>query len=57
MKLNKFSFLFSVVAGLFLAVSAFAQTENFSDANVEYSFDLPNATWKMEMSEKESTPD
>src|SRR5215207_1307914 len=47
MKLNKFSFLLSVVLGLFLAVSAFAQTEKFSDSNVEYGFDLPNPTWKM----------
>ncbi|HEY8559392.1 MAG TPA: hypothetical protein VIL74_03230 [Pyrinomonadaceae bacterium] len=47
MKLNKFSFLFSAVLGLFLAASALAQTSQFSDANVEYTFDLPNATWKM----------
>ena len=47
MKLNKFSFLFSAVLGLFLAVSTFAQADKFSDANVEYAFDLPNATWKM----------
>lgn len=47
MKLNKFSFLLSAVIGLFLAVSVFAQTEKFSDANVEYTFDLPNATWKI----------
>lgn len=47
MKLNKFSFLLSAVIGLFMAFSAFAQTETFSDANVEYTFDLPNATWKI----------
>jgi hypothetical protein len=47
MKLNKFSFLFSAVLGLFLSFTALAQTETFSDANVEYTFDLPNATWKM----------
>ena len=47
MKLNKFSFLLSAAVGLFLAVAAFAQTEKFSDANVEYTFDLPNATWKI----------
>ena len=45
MKLSKF--LFSVVIGVFLTVSAFAQTKTFSDANVEYKFDLPNAVWKM----------
>lgn len=47
MKLNKFSFLLSAVFGLFLAVSIAAQTEKFSDADVEYIFDLPNATWKI----------
>jgi hypothetical protein len=47
MKLNKFSFLLSAVLGLFFAVSGFAQTAKFSDANVEYAFDLPNATWKI----------
>ena len=47
MKLNKFSLLFSAVLGLFLSLTALAQSETFSDANVEYTFDLPNATWKM----------
>ena len=45
MKLRKLSVLFSVVIGLFLAVAAQAQT--FSDPNVDYTFDLPEATWKM----------
>ena len=56
MKLNKFSFLFSVVTGLFLAFSAFAQTETFSDTNVEYTFDLPNATWKMTAKPSTTSP-
>ncbi len=47
MRLNKFSFVLSAVLGLFMVVSAVAQTEKFSDANVEYTFDLPNATWKI----------
>ena len=47
MKLNKFSLLFSVVLGLFLAFPAFAQNQTFSDTSVEYTFDLPSATWKM----------
>lgn len=33
--------------GIVLAVSVAAQTATFSDDNVEYSFDLPNAVWKM----------
>ena len=32
--------------GLFLAVAAFAQT-TFTDSNVNYTFDLPSASWKM----------
>jgi hypothetical protein len=56
MKLNKFSFLFSVVTGLFLAFSVFAQTDTFSDANVEYTFDLPNATWKMTAKPSTTSP-
>ncbi len=32
---------------VFTAVSAFAQGGSFSDPNVEYSFDLPDAKWKM----------
>ncbi|MGI8884578.1 MAG: hypothetical protein ACR2IA_10090 [Pyrinomonadaceae bacterium] len=47
MKSSKFSFLLSAVLGLFLAVSAFAQNQTFSDANAEYVFDLPENAWKM----------
>lgn len=56
MKSVKFSLLFSVIAGLFLAVSAFAQTETFSDPNVEYSFNIPNATWKMTAKPSQTSP-
>jgi hypothetical protein len=56
MKLNKFSFLFSAVLGLFLAFSAFGQSETFRDANVEYSFDIPNATWKMTAKPSSTSP-
>ncbi|MBS1794206.1 MAG: hypothetical protein JSS81_10150 [Acidobacteria bacterium] len=54
MKLNKLSVLFSVVAGLLLAFSAFAQSKTFSSVNVDYTFDVPNETWKM-ISEPSST--
>ena len=47
MILNKFSFVLTIVLGLVTAVSTFAQTETFSDSNVEYTFDLPEPTWKM----------
>jgi hypothetical protein len=47
MKNSKLCVLLSVAVSLFLAVSTFAQSESFSDANVEYTFDLPQALWKM----------
>ena len=47
MKLSKSSFLFSVAIGFLLAVSVLAQTPTFSDAAVEYTFDLPESAWKM----------
>lgn len=47
MRLPKFSFPLSVFLGLLLAVSALAQTQNFSDANAGYTFDLPETAWKM----------
>lgn len=47
MRLHKFSFALMIVLGLLTAVSAFAQTETFSDSNAEYRFDLPEPTWKM----------
>lgn len=36
-----------IVAGLFLTVPAFAQNTTFSDANVEYTFEIPEANWIM----------
>ena len=47
MKFNKFSLLFSVVLSLFLAGGVLAQGGTFSDPDVEYSFDLPETTWKI----------
>lgn len=47
MILNKFSFVLTIALGLVTAISSFAQTETFSDSNVEYTFDLPEPTWKM----------
>jgi hypothetical protein len=47
MKIRKLSFLLTVAACLLLAVSSFAQSETFKDANVEYVFDLPTENWKM----------
>lgn len=36
-----------IVAGLFLSVEAFAQNTTFSDPNVEYTFEIPQANWIM----------
>ncbi len=47
MKFKRFSFILMIVAGLFLSVSVFAQTKTFSDSNVEYTFEIPEANWIM----------
>lgn len=47
MKLNKLSFIFVIFAGLFLSASMFAQNTTFSDPNVEYTFEIPQANWIM----------
>ena len=41
---------------IFSAVSAFAQGGSFSDASVEYSFDLPDAKWKMTVKPSATNP-
>ena len=56
MKPTKLSFLFVVLAALLLTASAVAQTETFSDANVEYTFDLPEAAWKMTVKPSDISP-
>lgn len=56
MKLTKLSFLFSLVAGLLLGVSAFAQSQTFNNANVEYTFEVPEAAWKMIAAPSKTSP-
>ncbi|HXG86211.1 MAG TPA: hypothetical protein VNI84_19480 [Pyrinomonadaceae bacterium] len=57
MKNRKLFFLFAVAACLLLAVSTFAQKgESFKDANAEYVFDLPTATWKMTVKPSPTSP-
>ena len=56
MKLNKFSFALTIVLSLAAAVAAFAQTETFSDPNVEYTFNLPDAAWKMTVKPSDMSP-
>ena len=36
-----------IFAGLFMSASAFAQNTTFSDPNVEYTFEIPQAKWLM----------
>ncbi len=47
---------FSAVLGLFFAAATFAQSEKFSDANVEYTFSLPEATWKQTAKPSATSP-
>ena len=54
MKLTKI--LFSASLALLFALSAFAQTDSFSDANVDYTFDLPEATWKQTVKPSTTSP-
>ena len=56
MRITKFKFLCSLALGLFLAVSMFAQNQIFSDPNVEYTFEIPDADWKMTVKPSELSP-
>ena len=56
MKLNKLAPLFSVAIALFAVLSVFAQSDNFSDPNVDYSFELPDAKWKMTVKPSSTSP-
>lgn len=50
------NFLFSVVFALVFAAAAFAQTPRFSDPNVEYTFDVPDAEWKQTVKPSSTSP-
>jgi len=53
----KFTKLFlSAAAALLFAVSAFAQTDTFSDSDVEYSFDVPEVVWKQTVKPSTTSP-
>ena len=41
---------------VFTAISASAQAGSFSDPNVEYTFDLPDAKWKMTVKPSATSP-
>src|SRR5258708_25242165 len=56
MRSNKFSLIFLAAALFFTAFSAFAQDEVFSDPNVDYTFILPDAKWKMTVKPSATSP-
>ena len=56
MNSRKLSFILFGLIVVFTAVSAFAQGSSFSDPNVEYSFDLPEAKWKMTVKPSATNP-
>ena len=56
MRSKQFKILVAVGVCLFFSVAAFAQTNSFSDPNVEYSFELPDARWKMTVKPSATSP-
>ena len=56
MKHTRYSSLLALIAGLIFAVSVAAQGESFSNPDVEYTFDLPDAKWKMTVKPSATTP-
>lgn len=48
--------LFAAFVGLLSAVSAVAQGDSFSDPNAAYSFDIPDAKWKMTVKPTVASP-
>lgn len=46
----------SAVVMVLMAVSLFAQGDSFSDPNVDYSFALPDAKWKMTVKPSATSP-
>ncbi len=56
MKITKLSLMFSMAVGLMLAFSASAQTETFSDPNVDYTFDISDSNWKMTVKPSNISP-
>ena len=56
MKALRATFILSIVIGMVGAVSMFAQQPGFSDPNVEYGFDLPDAKWKLTVKPSVTSP-
>ncbi|MEO7673959.1 MAG: hypothetical protein ABIU09_07765 [Pyrinomonadaceae bacterium] len=55
-KRTRFVSLLALAVGLVFAASAAAQGESFSNPDVEYGFELPDAKWKMTVKPSATTP-
>lgn len=51
-----FSFALSLCLSLAFGAVTFAQSQTFSDVNVEYTFELPEPTWKMVVKPSVNSP-
>jgi len=56
MQYFKSSIVLSVVVALVFAVMAAAQGDSFSNPDVDYSFELPDAKWKMTVKPSATSP-
>jgi hypothetical protein len=56
MKAIRVSILSSIILSILAVVPAFGQTERFSNSEVEYSFDVPEARWKMTVKPSATIP-
>ncbi|HKP69143.1 MAG TPA: hypothetical protein VJV05_07660 [Pyrinomonadaceae bacterium] len=56
MRTKRGSILSPILLALFAAATAFGQISNFSDPNVDYSFDIPDERWKMTLKPSPAKP-
>lgn len=56
MKNTRYSSLLALIAGLVFAFSVAAQGESFSNPDVDYVFELPDAKWKLTVKPSATTP-
>ncbi len=56
MRTKRVTLLSPILLALFAVASAFGQISNFSDPNVDYSFDIPDERWKMTLKPSAAKP-
>jgi hypothetical protein len=56
MKAARSYILFSMIFGALAVASVFGQAEPFSDPNVDYGFDIPDAKWKVTVKPSATSP-